>query len=76
MGDLRETWAVSKKELLELDSLTLQRLLIEVGDEMLTKGLRMAELEPEYRECKATLMVLREVKSVLQSTLRSVRDLV
>ena len=74
MARLEELVEASPEELLELDVDSLQHMLIKIGNELLFLKERLVKVEPEFREIKANIAVLMQVKSVVQSTLRSLRE--
>jgi hypothetical protein len=62
---------LSKTDILDLDYGGKVLLLEKVGQEILNTQIEFASVSGRYAELKANLEVLKQVKSVLQSTLRA-----
>ena len=62
---------LSKTDILALDYGGKVLMLEKVGQEILNTQIEFASVSGRYAELKASLEVLKQVKSVLQSTLRA-----
>lgn len=64
---------LSDIDILSLDYDAKIKLLDRIAQEIITEGVRFAKLAGEYTASKATLDVLKNIKSALQSSLRAER---